>query len=58
VEDAPRPVATFLRSVLVAPQATRFAPLLDAGLTLLRTVASLRVVRAIVPGRIVVGTRT
>jgi hypothetical protein len=58
VEDAPGSIATFLRSVLVAPQGSRLSPLLDAGLAVLRTVASRRIVRTAVPGRIVVGTRT
>ncbi len=58
VEDAPGPVGTFVRTVLVAPQDTRLGPVLDAGLALLRALASLRLLRAIVPGRIVVGRRT
>ena len=58
VEDAPAPVATFLRKVLVAPQDSRLSRVLDAGLTLLRALPSRRLVAAIVPGRIVVGTRT
>ena len=57
VEAAPGPVGTFVSSVLVAPQDSRLGPLADAGLGLIRALGSWRLLRAIVPGRIVVGIR-
>jgi hypothetical protein len=58
VENAAAPVGAFVRSVLVAPQDTRLGPIVDAGLALLRAASSLRLLRIIVPGRIVTGVRT
>jgi hypothetical protein len=57
VEAAPGTVDTFVQAFLVAPQDSRLRPVADAGLALLRAVRSWRLVRAIVPGRILVGTR-
>jgi hypothetical protein len=58
VEAAPGPVGTFIDAVLVAPQDSRLGPVADAGLALVRRLGSWRLVRAIVPGRILVGART
>ena len=58
VENASAPVGAFVRSVLVAPQDTRLGPIVDAGLAVLRRMSSLRLLRILVPGRIMVGVRT
>ncbi len=58
VEDAPAPVLRFVTNVLVAPPRTRFALPLEIGLALLRSLKSWRLVRALAPGRVVVGRRT
>ena len=58
VEAEPGTVGTFVDAVLVAPQDSRLGAVADAALALLRRVGSWRLLRAIVPGRIVVGTRT
>lgn len=58
VEDAPAPVLRFVANVLMAPPRTRFALPMEVGLGLLRRLKSWRLVRALAPGRVVVGRRT
>lgn len=58
VEDAPATAQVFATNVLVAPPRTRLSPLVDAALTLLRTLHSWRLVRVLAPGRVVVGRRS
>lgn len=58
VEDAPAPLAVFVRTVLVFPfRSAWFAPI-EAGMTLLRALSPWRLLRAMAPGRIVVGRRS
>ena len=57
VEDAAAPVAHFLRTVLVAPPGTLVTAPVAAALALLRGLGLWRVVRALAPGRIVIGRR-
>ena len=58
VENAPGPARAFLRSVLVAPHQSRFGPVLDVALAVLRALGSRRALAMVAPGRLVVGTRT
>ncbi len=55
VEDAAPAIRLFLRSMLAAPPSARLSLPLSAGVTLLRVVASSRLVRALAPGRVTVG---
>lgn len=55
VQDAPAPVRLFVASMLAAPPRARFSLPLEIGFGLLRRFKSWRVVRALAPGRIVVG---
>ena len=57
VEDDPAPLRLFVKTILVAPPRSSFARLLAAGLGLLRTLRPLLLIRAIAPGRVVVGRR-
>jgi len=58
VEDAPAPVRLFITNVLAVPPRTRFSVPMEIGLHLLRAFKSWRLVRALAPGRVVVGRRT
>ena len=58
VEDTPAPVRLFVTNVLMAPPSTRFALPMEIGLGLLRRLKSWHLVRALAPGRVVVGRRT
>ena len=57
VEDDPAPLRLFVKTILVAPPRSSFAKLLAAGLGLLRALRPLLLIRAIAPGRVVVGRR-
>lgn len=57
VEDAPAPVRHFAASVLVAPPRTRLSMPIELGLDLLCFLSPWRLVRALAPGRVVVGRR-
>lgn len=58
VEGAPGPVRAFLERILVAPHGTVLDPALDLGIAALRAWNPWRLIRALAPGRIVVGVRT
>ena len=58
VENAAGPARAFLRNVLVTPQESRFGPILDAAVAVFRALGSRRALALVVPGRVVVGTRT
>lgn len=58
VEDAPAPVSAFVKTVLVAPPGIAFATLMGVGLSLVRAVSPWWLLRALAPGRVVVGRRT
>jgi hypothetical protein len=55
VEDAQAPVRVFVASVLVTPPGFAWPTAMDAALRLLRTLAPWRLIRAVAPGRVVVG---
>jgi hypothetical protein len=57
VEDAPAAVRVFVKTMLVAPPRGFFTPVIEAGVALLRTLSPWRLIRAIAPGRVVVGRR-
>ena len=57
VEDAPASIRIFVKTVLVTPPGTRFATPMDAGLSVLRTLNPWRLVRAVAPGLVAVGSR-
>ena len=57
VEDAPVSVRAFVRTILVVPPQTALATPMQLGLSLLRTFSPWRPIRAIAPGRLVVGRR-
>jgi hypothetical protein len=59
VEDAPAPVRVFVQTVLVTPPRTRTAlsTPIGVGLSVLRALNPWRLIRAIAPGRVVVGRR-
>ena len=57
VEDAPAPVTVFLRTVLVAPPRSRLSPIIEPALGAVRALNPLWFVRAVAPGRVVVGRR-
>jgi hypothetical protein len=57
VEERPAAVDVFFRTILVTPPGTRFARAVAAALALLRAVGPWPVVRALAPGRLVVGRR-
>ena len=58
VEDAPAPVRVFTDSVLVTPPGTPLSTAIEAGLGILRGLGGWRLVRALAPGRVIVGMRT
>ena len=58
VEDAPATVRLFTTNVLAAPPRARFSLPIELGVALVRTLKSWRLVRALSPGRVVVGRRT
>lgn len=55
VEAARAPLELFIRSVLVAPPAIPFSGAIGAGLAVVRRTRPSRLLRALAPGRIVVG---
>jgi hypothetical protein len=55
VENAREPVEVFMRTVLVTPPGVPLARAVDVALRLVRAVSRLRPIRALAPGRIVVG---
>lgn len=57
VEDDPAPVRLFVETVLVAPPRAAFAKPFAAALWLLRAFGPWRLIRALAPGRVVVGRR-
>lgn len=57
VESSAAPVRLFLRSILVSPPGATLRLPLQIGMSLLRAVNNWRLVRAIAPGRVVVGRR-
>lgn len=57
VEDAPAPLGVFVRTVLALPFRSAWSAPIEAGMTLLRALSPWRLMRAISPGRIVVGRR-
>lgn len=57
VEDAPATVRVFVKTILVAPPRGLFTSVIEAGLVLLRALSSWRLIRAVAPGRVVVGRR-
>jgi hypothetical protein len=57
VEDEPSPVRVFLKTILVAPpRSTRSLPML-AAVRILRSIGTWRLLRALAPGRLLVGRR-
>jgi len=58
VEDAPAPVRVFTDSVLVTPPGTPLTTAIEACLSILRGLGGWRLVRALAPGRVIVGMRT
>jgi hypothetical protein len=57
VEAAPAPVHFFVETVLVTPPRMRCAALLEACLAGVRALSPQRLIRALAPGRVAVGTR-
>jgi hypothetical protein len=57
VEDAPAPVRVFTDSVLVTPPGTPLSTAIEACLGILRGLGGWRLVRALAPGRVIVGVR-
>lgn len=57
VEDAPAPLGVFVRTVLAFPFRSAWSAPIEAVVTLLRALSPWRLMRAIAPGRIVVGRR-
>jgi hypothetical protein len=57
VEDAPAPVRTFVKTVLVAPPRTALSTPIQVGLGVLRAFSPWRPIRMVAPGRVVVGRR-
>jgi hypothetical protein len=57
VEDAPATVHVFVKTMLVAPPRGFFTPVIEAAIVLLRALSPWRLIRAIAPGRVVVGRR-
>ena len=57
VEDAPATVRVFVKTMLVAPPRGLFAPVIEAAVALLRALSPWRLIRAVAPGRVVVGRR-
>jgi hypothetical protein len=58
VEDAPAPVSAFVKRILVSPPRTGVSTPIRVALSVLRTVSPWRSIRAVAPGRVVVGRRT
>jgi hypothetical protein len=58
VEDAPATVRAFVDAFLVAPPLPLLSMVVDAGVALLRALSPWRAVRALAPGRVVVGRRS
>jgi hypothetical protein len=58
VEDARPAIIVFLRNILVAPPGAALGGALEAVLVVLRAVRPWRLIRALAPGRVVVGRRT
>ena len=57
VEDAPATVRVFVKTMLVAPPRGFFTPVIEAAVVLLRALSPWRLIRAVAPGRVVVGRR-
>ena len=57
VEDSPATVHAFTDAFLVAPPRSVLSKAIDSGLGLLRAMRAWRLVRALAPGRVVVGRR-
>jgi hypothetical protein len=57
VEDDPAPLRLFLQTILAAPPGRRFSKPLAAVVALVRALSPSRAVRALAPGRIVLGRR-
>jgi hypothetical protein len=57
VEDAPASVDAFVEKVLVAPPRMPFSTALEVCLSILRAVGARLLMRAVAPGRVVVGRR-
>ena len=57
VENAPAAVALFMNSILVVPPAGDLSRVKTAGVRFLRALGSQRLIRALAPGRVVVGWR-
>jgi hypothetical protein len=57
VEDAPATVRVFVKTLRDAPPRGFFTPLIEAAVVLLRTLSPWRLIRAVAPGRVVVGRR-
>jgi hypothetical protein len=55
VEDARETVEVFLKTVLVTPPGVPLTGLVDRVLGMVRALRPLRVIRALAPGRVVVG---
>jgi hypothetical protein len=58
VEDAPATIRAFIDAFLVAPPVARLSMAVDAGVALVRALSPWRAVRALAPGRVVVGKRS
>jgi hypothetical protein len=58
IEDDTGPVRTFRASALVSPPRARLAPVLQAGVLVLRALGRRRLMGAVAPGRIMVGWRS
>jgi len=57
VEDEPASVRVFLKSILVAPPRSRLSWPMLAAVRVLRSIGTQRTLRALTPGRVVVGRR-
>jgi hypothetical protein len=57
VEDAPATVRVFAKTILVAPPRTLSPLLIEAAVSVLRALSPWRLIRAVAPGRVVVGRR-
>lgn len=57
VEDAPASVRVFVKTILMTPPGTTFATPMDACLSVLRALNPWRLIRAVAPGRVAVGSR-
>jgi hypothetical protein len=57
VEDEPEPLRVFLKTILVVPPRSTRSFLMLAGVRILRSLGMWRLVRAVAPGRLLVGRR-